>query len=178
MLYVTTTIIYCHSWESLTSWVYPYFCWPPQVALSWMTALHRKPMNPCGFCRQQQNEWKGGVLLDRSSASSPLSTNEACVPRPDDQGDVDAEAWNFTNAIAASSLQNSSKTITPSSKVMWSTLKKKKNNKLSWRNIFCSNTPKNKYVILNLFWKWYSIDILIFIAWMAACIAPKAVCTF
>lgn len=30
------------------------------------------------------------------------------------------EAWYFTNAIAASSLQNSSNTITPSNKVMWS----------------------------------------------------------
>lgn len=30
------------------------------------------------------------------------------------------EAWYFTNAIAASSLQNSSNTITPSSKVRWS----------------------------------------------------------
>lgn len=30
------------------------------------------------------------------------------------------EAWYFTNAIAASSLQNSSNTITPSSNVMWS----------------------------------------------------------
>lgn len=32
------------------------------------------------------------------------------------------EEWYFTNAIAASSLQNSSNTITPSSNVMWSTL--------------------------------------------------------
>lgn len=30
------------------------------------------------------------------------------------------EAWYFTNAMAASSLQNSSNTITPSSNVMWS----------------------------------------------------------
>lgn len=47
------------------------------------------------------------------------------VPR--DHGDVThgvAEAWYFTNAMAASSLQNSSKTITPSSNVMWSTLGK------------------------------------------------------
>lgn len=36
------------------------------------------------------------------------------------------EAWYFTNAIAASSLQNSSSTITPSSNVMWSMLRKKK----------------------------------------------------
>lgn len=34
------------------------------------------------------------------------------------------EAWYFTNAIAASSLQNSSNTITPSSNVMWSILGK------------------------------------------------------
>lgn len=32
------------------------------------------------------------------------------------------DEWYFTNAIAASSLQNSSNTITPSSNVMWSTL--------------------------------------------------------
>lgn len=36
------------------------------------------------------------------------------------------EAWYFTNAIAASSLQNSSSTITPSSNVMWSMLREKK----------------------------------------------------
>lgn len=34
------------------------------------------------------------------------------------------EAWYFTNAIAASSLQNSSRTMTPSSNVMWSTLER------------------------------------------------------
>lgn len=34
------------------------------------------------------------------------------------------EAWYFTKAIAASSLQNSSNTITPSSNVMWSILGK------------------------------------------------------
>lgn len=47
------------------------------------------------------------------------------VPR--DHGDVThgvAEAWYFTKAMAASSLQNSSKTITPSSNVMWSILEK------------------------------------------------------
>lgn len=36
------------------------------------------------------------------------------------------EAWYFTNAMAASSLQNSSSTITPSSNVMWSMLRKRK----------------------------------------------------
>ena len=36
------------------------------------------------------------------------------------------EAWYFTNAMAASSLQNSSSTITPSSNVMWSILGKGK----------------------------------------------------
>lgn len=36
------------------------------------------------------------------------------------------EAWYFTNAIAASSLQNSSNTITPSSNVMWSILLREK----------------------------------------------------
>lgn len=36
------------------------------------------------------------------------------------------EAWYFTNAMAASSLQNSSSTITPSSNVMWSILGKEK----------------------------------------------------
>ncbi len=39
-----------------------------------------------------------------------------------DYGEEEEAAWYLTKAMAASSLQNSSSTITPSSRVMWSTL--------------------------------------------------------
>lgn len=41
----------------------------------------------------------------------------------DDYGEDETAAWYLTKAMAANSLQNSSSTITPSSKVMWSILK-------------------------------------------------------
>lgn len=44
----------------------------------------------------------------------------------EDYGEDEAAAWYLTKAMAASSLQNSSSTITPSSKVMWSILKEGK----------------------------------------------------
>lgn len=50
----------------------------------------------------------------------------SCVQQERAQGEVEAEAWNLTKAMAASSLQNSSRTITPSSNVTWSILKGKK----------------------------------------------------
>lgn len=40
----------------------------------------------------------------------------------EDYGEDEAAAWYLTKAMAASSLQNSSSTITPSSRVMWSIL--------------------------------------------------------
>lgn len=43
-----------------------------------------------------------------------------------DYGEEDAAAWYLTKAMAASSLQNSSSTITPSRRVMWSILKEEK----------------------------------------------------
>lgn len=51
------------------------------------------------------------------------------------------EAWYFTNAIAASSLQNSSSTITPSSNVMWSMLRKRKKNQQRIRTGTHRNQP-------------------------------------
>lgn len=57
------------------------------------------------------------------SVSSQNCANDACVHQGMAQGDEDAEAWNLTNAMAASSLQNSSRTMTPSSNVTWSILR-------------------------------------------------------
>lgn len=65
----------------------------------------------------------GGTTFSLGVTSGPLAepSPEPGVARPGAVQGV-AEAWYFTKAIAASSLQNSSSTITPSSNVMWSML--------------------------------------------------------
>lgn len=71
-------------------------------------------------------------FMEKGLPSSPPEvgrslSDERCaaVPSPGylgGEGYGVEEAWYFTKAMAASSLQNSSSTITPSSKVMWSTI--------------------------------------------------------
>lgn len=65
----------------------------------------------------------GGTTFSLGVTSGPLAepSPEPGVAGPAAAQGV-AEAWYFTKAIAASSLQNSSSTITPSSNVMWSML--------------------------------------------------------
>lgn len=67
----------------------------------------------------------GGIQFSGSCVSRPPLGSSLTAPmmlesreqQEEAQGEVDAEAWNLTKAMAASSLQNSSRTITPSSNV-------------------------------------------------------------
>lgn len=48
----------------------------------------------------------------------------------EDYGEEEEAAWYLTKAMAASSLQNSSSTITPSNRVMWSILQEETDRKI------------------------------------------------
>lgn len=88
--------------------------------------LRQMSLDPLELYRQEpdlKDEW------DSVGASCPLCQVGTVpmmlvsrVQQAGVQGDEDAEAWNLTNAMAASSLQNSSRTMTPSSNVTWSIL--------------------------------------------------------
>lgn len=60
------------------------------------------------------------------------------VKQQEDYGEEEEAAWYLTKAMAASSLQNSSSTMTPSSRVMWSILQEETDRKV--RGAFCKLT--------------------------------------
>lgn len=108
------------------------------------TTFDRWSRRPERFCPQGvdcQGEQRAAVFCRPRAAGGGTSQTPGfiltvCPAEADgrtagDYGEEEEAAWYLTKAMAASSLQNSSSTTTPSRSVMWSTLEGDTNRKIS-----------------------------------------------
>lgn len=86
--------------------------WALTVLQGWAVSGNVLPT----LCHRYQHAPKAQFNLDLSAWPRQMDEQQ------EDYGEEEAAAWYLTKAMAASSLQNSSSTITPSRRVMWSIL--------------------------------------------------------
>lgn len=111
--------------------------WALKVLQGWAVSGNVLPT----LCHRYYHTPKAQFNPDRSVCLSvwPRQMDE----QQGDYGEEEDAAWYLTKAMAASSLQNSSSTITPSSRVMWSMLREERGQK-EWEGLSKSQLARRR----------------------------------